>query len=262
MSVELSEPDRARWLARLYDWEAAHFLHDQLRDVPFFLEHSAPGDRLLEIGCGTGRVSLRLADARRDVFAIDIDEAMLERAVARGLTLDRAARDRLEFSWEDMRDFALGRRFDQVLIPYNTLQLLDGGDERRAALGAIRAHLRDGGRLVICIHGFGLEAEPRAHVLTDYLDDERTVVAMYDATIVEDPAHVRFETDYEITPPDGDAWQLRGELRIERIPLEDLRSELSDSGFALDEVAYGPAGTGQPEPVATGPIVAVATRAG
>jgi SAM-dependent methyltransferase len=52
-----------------------------------------PGSRLLEIGCGTGEMALRLAEAGRRVVATDIAPAMI--AQAQDLAIARPARDRL-----------------------------------------------------------------------------------------------------------------------------------------------------------------------
>ncbi len=252
MSTGREHVRHRRWLARLYDWEAAHFLHDQLRDVPWILQTTRPGDRLLEVGCGTGRVALRLAAAGRTVFGLDIDEAMLERAVARAFTLDRRTRDAIEFACEDMRDFDLGQKFDCVLVPYNTMQLLDGSAERVSALVAMARHLVPGGRLVLWTHRFALEAEEREHVLTDYLDDESHVVAMYEATVVESPVHVRFVTDYEVFAPEATlVRELRGELLIEQVAPERIAEELALTGYHVESLT----GEGTESPEARGPVV-------
>ena len=68
--------------APFYDWENAQTLGR--RDVPFWRGVATrAGGRVLELGCGTGRVSLPLADAGVDLTGIDRSAAMLARAAAR-----------------------------------------------------------------------------------------------------------------------------------------------------------------------------------
>src|SRR5471032_3002534 len=84
-----SSPSRARegwqgWdtYAPFYDWENAQTLGR--RDVPFWRRIGlAAGGPLLELGCGTGRITLPLARAGVNVVGIDRSEAMLARAAAR-----------------------------------------------------------------------------------------------------------------------------------------------------------------------------------
>src|SRR5580765_2817151 len=64
--------------APFYDWENARTLGR--RDVPFWRRIAAAADgRVLELGCGTGRVSLPLSKAGVDLVGIDRSAPMLER---------------------------------------------------------------------------------------------------------------------------------------------------------------------------------------
>src|SRR5690554_4147695 len=99
--------------AALYDLQYAAYRDD----VPFYtrLAHDQ-GGAVLELGAGTGRITEALLDAGHEVVAVDASAAMLERARDRlgpraGLTLMQA----------DMREVRLGREFDLVMAPFNTL---------------------------------------------------------------------------------------------------------------------------------------------
>src|SRR3954469_10470837 len=68
--------------APFYDWENAQTLGR--RDVPFWRRIAArAGGRVLELGCGTGRVSLPLAADGVDLVGIDRSAPMLARAAGR-----------------------------------------------------------------------------------------------------------------------------------------------------------------------------------
>ena len=86
---------------------------------------------MLELACGTGRVAAALG-----AVGLDLDPAMARRAAARGVPVVVG----------DMRSFAFGRRFPLVLIPWNSLQLLDAAG-RAACLACVADHLAPGGLL-------------------------------------------------------------------------------------------------------------------
>ena len=109
-----------------------------------------PPARVLDAGCGTGRLGARLAERGYDVVGCDADETMV--AVAR--------RDHPQVRWEvaDLADLAgapLGAPFDAVVLAGNVIPLLDPGTLLAAAHGCAGL-LRPGGLLLA---GFGLDAE-------------------------------------------------------------------------------------------------------
>lgn len=97
-------------------------------------EHPAT---ILDVGAGSGRVTLDLTRAGHRVSALDSDQELLA-ALQR-----RADGDSLEIIHADARDFALGNRdFDLCIVPMQTIQLLGGSDGRARFLRCARAHLR------------------------------------------------------------------------------------------------------------------------
>jgi SAM-dependent methyltransferase len=121
-------------------------------DLPLWrtlAERSRNGDRparILDVGAGTGRVSLDLARAGHDLTALDLDPELL------GALGERAGETPVQTVHADARSFELDRRdFDLCLVPMQTLQLLHGFPERVALMGCARAHLRPGGLLACAI---------------------------------------------------------------------------------------------------------------
>src|SRR5215218_5090792 len=79
--------------APFYDWENARTLGR--RDVPFWRNVALQTKGLvLELGCGTGRISLPLARAGISVVGIDRSAPMLERAAKRAAAMRKRAIDR------------------------------------------------------------------------------------------------------------------------------------------------------------------------
>jgi SAM-dependent methyltransferase len=120
-------------------------------DVERYLELASthPGT-VLEIGCGTGRVAIPLARAGHAVTGVDISAAMLERCRAR---LDHEAdetRARVKLEQQDARHLECrGRRFSLVLLPFNSLMLVDTRLYQQQVLARAAAVLDTGGRLVV-----------------------------------------------------------------------------------------------------------------
>ena len=111
------------------------------------------GTRVLEIGCGVGRWSRRLARAGALVTGIDLSEVMVREAIRRARleTVD----DRCTFAQGDVVNLALGQSFDLILC-VTVLQHIAHPEGIREALDRMRVHLAPEGRLVL------LEAAPCA----------------------------------------------------------------------------------------------------
>ncbi|MGD8623227.1 MAG: class I SAM-dependent methyltransferase [Anaerolineae bacterium] len=115
-------------------------------DIDFYLEEArAAQPPVLELACGTGRVTLPIARAGVPVVGVDSSVEMLARA------RQKSAGEDLPLRWvqADMREFELGERFGLAIVPARSfLHLLDPGDHVQA-LETIHAHLRPGGRLAL-----------------------------------------------------------------------------------------------------------------
>jgi SAM-dependent methyltransferase len=105
----------------------------------------AAGGTVLDVGAGTGRVSLDLAARGVGVVAVDVDAALL------AALEHRAAGLRVETVVADARELDLGRRFALVLVPMQTLQLLGGRSGRAAFLRRARDHLEPDGLLAAAL---------------------------------------------------------------------------------------------------------------
>jgi SAM-dependent methyltransferase len=122
-------------------------------DLPVWRELARSADGpILDVGCGTGRVTLELAREGHQVTAVDREQALLDalRERADGLPIEPVCADARTLSLA-RRDYAL------CVMPMQTVQLLGGVDGRVAFLRAARAHLRPRALLACAILG---EIEP------------------------------------------------------------------------------------------------------
>ena len=124
-------------------------------DVRFHVElvrRYAPA-RVLEFGCGSGRVTLPLAAAGAatgcDVVGIDLDDQMLAQARSKADALEAGARGRLSLLVGDLRTFRSDVPFDLVVVPCSTLSHLLSLDDQLAAWRTAWKNLSPGGRFVV-----------------------------------------------------------------------------------------------------------------
>jgi len=169
-------------------------------DLPLWRELAgAVAGPVLDVGAGTGRVSLDLARRGAEVVALDADgsllDALAERAGTPALTTVRA----------DARDFALGRRFALIIVPMQSVQLFGGPEGRAAFLRCARAHLAVGGVLAMAISPV-LEdggGEPGGEPLPDLREVDGVLYSSRPVAVYGDGGRIAIERLREIVAADG-----------------------------------------------------------
>lgn len=121
--------------------------------------------RILDAGCGPGRVGGRLAALGHHVVGIDLDPALIDAARTDHPDVTWVVGDLAEF---DLAQAGLPHEFDVAVCAGNVMTFLDP-TTRRGALERIRHHLVDGGRLVV---GFGVN---RGYEFDEFFDDAAAV---------------------------------------------------------------------------------------
>ncbi len=118
-------------------------------DLPLWHELAqAAGGRVLDVGAGSGRVTLQLSRAGHAVTALDRSDVLLAALCERAAGLD------VEAVCADARSFALQRRdFALCVVPMQTIQLLGGAEQRIAFLRCAREHVRRGATIALAILG-------------------------------------------------------------------------------------------------------------
>ena len=135
-------------------------------DIDFYHGLSkASGGPILEIGVGTGRIALPLAQQGMEIVGIDLFEPMLK--VAQQNALDVAPLDgSLRLIQDDMRDFDLKRQFSVVTIPARTLLLATTEAEQTDTLCCAAKHLAPDGTMAFNLF------YPDPEMLADDPDEE------------------------------------------------------------------------------------------
>lgn len=192
------------------------------------LAASAAGP-VLEIGAGTGRVALDLAERGHDVSALDSDPALVaelgSRARGRGL--------RVRAHGGDARSFALGRRFALILAPMQVVQLLGGESGRRAMLAAARRHLDLGARLAIALADplEGLAADAVLPPLPDVRELDGWVYSSRPVAMRRERDAIAIDRIREAVSPSGELHESAVTLRLDAVDAGGLARLATDAGY-------------------------------
>jgi SAM-dependent methyltransferase len=137
-------------IAPLYDEFTAH--HDYKHWIGNLLaaleRHGLSGNRLLDVGCGTGRSFLSMLEQGWEVTACDISPSMLELARAK-------AGDRARLSVADMRELPVFGEFDLVWALDDAVNYVLSLDELEAVLRGMRTNLAAEGLLMFDVNTLG-----------------------------------------------------------------------------------------------------------
>ncbi len=123
---------------RYYDLEFRH----QTADIPFYTSLiERKRGTVLDLGCGTGRVTIPIAKLGVQVTGLDLMPSMLEQAKV------NAQRSKVAVDWciGDMTSFELEKRFDWILLPFNSMQHLLELELVRSLFARVKEHLAPGG---------------------------------------------------------------------------------------------------------------------
>ncbi len=164
--------------ARFYDADFG----DYDEDIPLYINFAhRTGSPILEVGCGTGRVLIPLAEAGYTVTGVDISAAMLERARAKveaaGLT------DRVTLVQGDARDLDLGRTFALIIYAANSFMHHASQDEQLRVLERLRDHLKPGGLLILDLFNPDIHMlarqEGRVELVKTWQEEDGTTVQKF-----------------------------------------------------------------------------------
>ena len=221
--------------AAFYDWENAQTV--QRRDVAFWqrLATAAEGP-VLELGCGTGRITLPVARGGTPLTGIDRSASMLTRARAKRRRVRFATR--LDLVRGDIRHLPFrSRRFGLVMAPYGILQSLIRESDLNATLVSVARVLESGGR-------FGIDLVPDLPAWSEYHARRTLSGTMGRGVRVSLIESVRQDDSRKLTIFDQRYITVRGRRRREHrfsltfrtLSIPQMARRLERAGFAVDAV--------------------------
>lgn len=138
-------------VARFYDAETGDKTDDLLLYSQLAEEYEG---EILDIGCGTGRVLIHLAQEGHTVHGIDNDRAMLDR-LDRKLEYLPHLKENITYYDGDVLTYDLDKKYSLILLTYNALMHFQDQDTQIQLLTQLRKWLADDGLLVIDLPNAG-----------------------------------------------------------------------------------------------------------
>jgi SAM-dependent methyltransferase len=185
---------------------------------------------VLDVGAGTGRVTLDLARGGVAVVAVDADAMLLETLEQRAVGLP------VETVVADARELALERRFSLVIVPMQTLQLLEGPPGREAFLRRALDHLEPGGLLAAALAD-ALDCFDEEHELPPPPDACEIAGVRYASRLLavdDDDGCAAIHRHREITGP-GDLYESQDVVvRLDRVSADEVAAEAARLGFVCE----------------------------
>ena len=209
--------------------------HAGREELNFYAAQAALGSSSLELACGTGRLTVPLAERGLPITGLDNAPSMLAAAEAKANQHGVSP----TFLSADICDFALNLHFDLIFLPNNSLGHLHSLPDLLSSFSCIRQHLSDTGRFVVDMFSPSLPLlmrDPGRHYpITTYTRPDGKTVTVTE-TVRYDPA-TQINHSLWHYQADGEPAEIRPlDLRI-FFP-QELDALLTLAGFAI-EAKYG-----------------------
>jgi SAM-dependent methyltransferase len=222
-------------LADFYD----HIYAFRQQDVAFYVAMAREGKGpVLEVGCGTGRITLPLIETGHEIYGVDASPAMLK--------ILRRKLDRPELLPRlhvgDMRTFDLRKKFAQIFVPFRAFLHLDTIADQLAALRNLHKHLLGDGRLVVDIFApsYRLMSDDQRKVSlpAQHLPDGLGITVLDNVTYSHRDQRIDVERHLDTVFPDGTLKRSIEHFHLRYIFRYEMELLLRQSGFHLEAV-YG-----------------------
>ena len=242
MGKEGTPPNQYYNSAHLYDYDNKELLRD---DLPFYKGYAEQtGGPILELGCGTGRLTLPLAEAGFEIDGLDLSQPMLSVFAQKLAQQSAAIQQRVRLHHANMAAFELSREYRLIFIPFRSFQSLTTSADQEGCLQCVRKHLDPTGHFIVNVF------KPYGFLDDRWIDlKERIDFETLDGDTMIRRSHIRRQIDAEqqIIYPEFTYYVQKGEEVVrtyrEKLMLKyyyesQLRKLLESNGFEIQD-AFG-----------------------
>lgn len=176
----------------VYDADIYDGMNTDIADLPFYsrwLKEKKDG-KILELCCGTGRLTIPLVQEGYTITAVDNSPSMLAQAKAKTDELNL----HIQFIESDMRTLDLPEMYDIIFIPFNSIHHLYTNQDFFDVLAGVKKHLKEDGYFIFdCFNPdirYIVNAEKEEQIVADYTTKDGRQVVIKQTMIYENTTQI------------------------------------------------------------------------
>ena len=187
-------------------------------------EHNIECKDYLDVACGTGNVTVRLAKHFKDIYAVDLSEDMLREA------FNKLKENRIKgkIICQDMTEMQLNRKFDLITSVLDSTNYITDEDDLEKYFSSVKEHLKDDGIFIFDVNSYYKLSEILGNNIYTYSEED---VFYTWENVFEDDMVSMFLTFFV---KQGELYERFEEEHFERAyKEEELESALSNCGLKV-----------------------------
>lgn len=187
-------------------------------------EHNIECKDYLDVACGTGNVTVRLAKHFKDIYAVDLSEDMLREA------FNKLKENRIKgkIICQDMTEMQLNRKFDLITSVLDSTNYITDEDDLEKYFSSVKEHLKDDGIFIFDVNSYYKLSEILGNNIYTYSEED---VFYTWENVFEDDMVSMFLTFFV---KQGEFYERFEEEHFERAyKEEELESALSNCGLKV-----------------------------